>query len=234
MDSVARGVRFWQLVRLGVAGRAWASLLGVLGGDVGRARMACGRCERGRRCARRLTECRCSAALVIRWKARAAGVSREGGGLGEGSRGMQECGLRRSCCVASGNLCIWRYAGRANRWCLTRSGAWECEADGPSCGTFVLRMAVPEVRLIRPHMHGTSGLPGVHRSGRRAVVPSRSCVVWRRDMAQEVRLERPCFRSCSVGESGGWLGNNQKDGQELQVWFGHGKLSGSGSAFGNY
>ena len=31
MDSVARGVRFWQLVHLGVAGRAWASLLGVLG-----------------------------------------------------------------------------------------------------------------------------------------------------------------------------------------------------------
>ena len=48
-DSVARGVRFWQLVRLGVAGRAWASLLGVLGGGVGRARMACRRYERGRR-----------------------------------------------------------------------------------------------------------------------------------------------------------------------------------------
>ena len=34
MDSVARGVRFWQWVRLPLAGRAWASLLGVLGGDV--------------------------------------------------------------------------------------------------------------------------------------------------------------------------------------------------------
>ena len=31
MGSVARGVRFWQLARLGVAGRAWASLIGVLG-----------------------------------------------------------------------------------------------------------------------------------------------------------------------------------------------------------
>ena len=56
MDSVARGVRFWQLVRLGVAGRARASLLGVFGDDVGRARMACGRCECGRRCARRVTQ----------------------------------------------------------------------------------------------------------------------------------------------------------------------------------
>ena len=56
MDSVAGGVRFWQLVRLGVAGRAWASLLGVFGGDVGRARMACGRCECGRRSARHVTQ----------------------------------------------------------------------------------------------------------------------------------------------------------------------------------
>ena len=56
MDSVAGGVRVWQLVRLGVAGRAWASLLGVFGGDVGRARMACGRCECGRRCVRRVTQ----------------------------------------------------------------------------------------------------------------------------------------------------------------------------------
>ena len=31
MDSVARGVRFWQLARLGVGGRAWASLIGDLG-----------------------------------------------------------------------------------------------------------------------------------------------------------------------------------------------------------
>ena len=33
-----------------------ASLLGVFGGDVGRARMACGRWECGRRCARRVTQ----------------------------------------------------------------------------------------------------------------------------------------------------------------------------------
>ena len=56
MDSVARGVRFWQWVRLGVAGRAWASLLGVFRGGVGRAMMACGRCECRRRCARRVTQ----------------------------------------------------------------------------------------------------------------------------------------------------------------------------------
>ena len=52
-------------------------------------------------------------------------------------------------------------------------------------------------------------------------------------MAQEVRLERPGFTSCRVGESGGSLGNNQKDGREVQLWFGHGQLSGSGSAFGS-
>ena len=31
VDGVARGVGFWQLVRLGVAGRAWASLVADLG-----------------------------------------------------------------------------------------------------------------------------------------------------------------------------------------------------------
>ena len=56
VGSVARGVRFWQLARLGVGGRAWASLTGVFGGDVGRARMGCGRCECGRRSARRVTQ----------------------------------------------------------------------------------------------------------------------------------------------------------------------------------
>ena len=183
--------------------------------------------------ASRDTEGRCDAAFVIPWNARAAGVSREGGGLGGGSREMQECGLRRSCCVASHDLCFWRYAGRAGRWSLTRSGVWACDADGPSCGTFVSRVSEQEVRLNRPHTHGTSGLLGVHRSGRKGVVPRRFCVVWRRGMAQKVRLERPCFRSCSRGESGGWLGNNQRDGRESQVWFGHGELSGSGNAFGN-
>ena len=48
--------RFSQLARLGVAGRAWASLIGVFGDDVGRARMACGRCERGRPSARCVTQ----------------------------------------------------------------------------------------------------------------------------------------------------------------------------------
>ena len=31
MDNVARGFRLWQLVRLGVGGRAWTSVIGVLG-----------------------------------------------------------------------------------------------------------------------------------------------------------------------------------------------------------
>ena len=56
MDRVARGVRFWQTVRLGVAGHAWTSLLDVFGDDVGRARMAWRRCERCRRSARRVTQ----------------------------------------------------------------------------------------------------------------------------------------------------------------------------------
>ena len=49
----------------------------------------------------------------------------------------------------------------------------------------------------------------------------------------EVRLERPAFTCCRVGEGGGWLGNNQKDGREVQGWLGHGELSGSGSAVGS-
>ena len=40
------------------------------------------------------TEGRCDAAFGIPWKSNAAGVSREGGGLGEGITGRQECGLR--------------------------------------------------------------------------------------------------------------------------------------------
>ena len=146
---------------------------------------------------------------------------------------MQECGLRRSCCVASRNLCFWRYAGSAGSCCGARSIVWACEADGPSCGTFVLRPSEAEVRRKRPHMRGTSGLPGVCRSGRKGVVPRRLCVVWGRAMAQPVRLERPGIRRYRVGESGGWLGSNQKDGRELQLWFGHGELSGSGGAFGS-
>ena len=55
-------------------------------------------------------------------------------------------------------------------------------------------------------------------------------MVWGGGMAQKVRLERPGFTSCRVGEGGGWLGNNEKDRREVQVCFGHGQLSGSSSA----
>ena len=133
--------------------------------------------------------------------------------------------------------CVPQFMFLALRWrcgrllCGTRSGVWECEADGPSCGTFVLRTPEDNVGSKRPHIHGRSGLPGVHRSGRKGVVPRRLCVVWGSGMAQAVRLKRPCFRSRRVGESGGWLGNNQKDGREVQVCFGRGELSGSGSSF---
>ena len=86
--------------------------------------------------------------------------------------------MRRSCCAASRNLCFWRYARSAHSCCGARSGYWACEADGPACGTFILRTPEQHVRLMCPHMHGTSGLPGVHRSGRKGVVPRRCCVVW--------------------------------------------------------
>ena len=58
-------------------------------------------------------------------------------------------------------------------------------------------------------------------------------MIWGVAMAQALPLERPGFTSCRVGEGGGWLGNNPKDGREVQVWFGYGKLSGSNSAFGS-
>ena len=130
MGSVARGVRFWQLARLGVAGCAWASLLGVLGGDVGRVKMACGRCERGRRFARRLTQ--------------KVGMMRHSASHGNLGRqelvgrvvvwGREAGGGRSVICVGPVasrlNLCIWRYAESVGGCCGTRSGVWECEADG--------------------------------------------------------------------------------------------------------
>ena len=67
---------------------------------------------------------------------------------------MQECGLRRCCCVSSRYLCIWCYAESVGGCWGTRAGAWECEADGPSCGVFVLRVPEQAVRLMRPHVHG--------------------------------------------------------------------------------
>ena len=79
---------------------------------------------------------------------------------------------------------FWRYAEVVGGGWGTRSGDWACEADGPSCGTFVLRAPEQEVRLMRRHMHGTSGRPGVHRSGRKGVVPMRLCVVWGNGIAR--------------------------------------------------
>ena len=46
-------------------------------------------------------------------------------------------------------------------------------------------------------------------------------MVWEDQMAREVRLERPRFTSCRVGESGGWLGNNQKDRRECVLAMGN-------------
>ena len=52
-------------------------------------------------------------------------------------------------------------------------------------------------------------------------------------MAQAVRLERPVFRFCRVGEGDGWLGNVLLDRRKVHVCSGHGERSGSGSAFGS-
>ena len=201
---------------------------------MGRARMACWRCECGRRCARRVTQ----AVGVMQHSAFRGTLGRQElvGKVvvwGRGSGRRQECGLCWFCCVASRNLWFWRYAESVGGCCLTSSGVWECEADGSSCGTFMLRTPEQPVFLERPHRRGTSALPDVCRSGRKGVVPRRLSVVWGGQMAQKVRLEKPGFTSCYGGEGGGWLSNNQKDGRELQVWFGRGELSGSGSAFGS-
>ena len=113
MDSVARGIRFWQLVRLGVGGRAWASLICVVGGDVGRARMACRRCDCGRHCAMRLTQKVCvmqQSAFrgILGWQELVGKVMVWGREAGEG----RECGLR---------FALWlgfrRYAGSLGSCC---------------------------------------------------------------------------------------------------------------------
>ena len=126
---------------------------------------------------------------------------------------------------------FWRYAESVGGCRGARSGDWECEADGPSCGTFALRAPEQKVRLTGWRMRlCSSRRPSQWSEGRGSKAVVRGLGKWH---CAEARLERPCFRSCRAGESGGWVGNNQKDGREVQVWFGHGDLSGSGSAFGS-
>ena len=209
--SVARGVRFWQFVRLGVAGRAWASLLGVLGGDVGRARMACGRCECGRRSGRRVTQ----KVGVMQHSAfrgtlgrqdatrepPAWRVSREGVGLGRGSRGMQVCGLHR--------------VPEVTRWALrwkcglllrgARPGVWECEADGPSRGTFVVRTpgagsASDGLVYARPRFQE------MHRSCRRQELVGK-VLVWVREAGGCRSVGCVVSRRLSFGRYAGNLGS---------------------------
>ena len=117
MGSVARGVRFWQLVRLGVAGRAWASLLGVFGGVVGRTRMACGRCERGRRSARRVTQ---AVGVVQHWSFRGKVGRQEL--VGKVVWVREAGGCRGVVCVghvaSRPAVCaFWRYVGSAGGCC---------------------------------------------------------------------------------------------------------------------
>ena len=80
-------------------------------------------------------------------------------------------------------------------------------------------------------MHGSSSKESTAVVGKAWV---QLCVVWGSGGA-EVRLERPGSTSCRVGESGGWLGNVLLDRREVphHLWFGHGELSGVGSAFGS-
>ena len=114
-------------------------------------------------------------------------------------------------CIASRNLCFWHYAGSAGGCWGTRSGVWECEADGPSCGTFVLRTPEQQVRLTRPHMHGCASRSPSH--GRKAVVPRRLCVVcgsgmarrciWRDWASRPVVLERELVGLATTRRTGG-------------------------------
>ena len=90
----------------------------------------------------------------------------------------------------------------------------------------------PSRKCVLGPCEWAAALPGVHCTGRKGMAPKGLCVVWGIGMAQKVRLKRPGFTSCRAGESGGWIGNNRKDGREVQVCCGHGQLSGSGSAFG--
>ena len=235
VDSVARGVRFWQLVRLGVAGRGWASLLGVLGGDVGRARMACGRQKCGRRCACRVTQ---KVGVVQRSAPR--------GTLGRQDLvgkamvwGWEAGGGSSVVCVGSVasrpaiyafrvTLEVWAVVaglGRAfGRVRLTErlAARFCCVRRNSKCISCA---------LICTARRG-SRRPSQWSEGRGPKAVVRGLGKWH---CAEVRLERSRFGSRRVGESGGWLGNaqQQQDGREVQVWFGHGELSGSDSAFGS-
>ena len=127
---------------------------------------------------------------------------------------------------------FWRYARRAGRLSLTRSGYWQCEADAAACNKDLLCTPGAGSAFDGPACARLL-FQGVRRSGRKDAVPRRSCVVWGGQMAQVVRLERQESTSCRVGEGGGWLGNVRLHRREVQMWFGHGQLSGAGSAFGS-
>ena len=133
MDRTARGVRFSQLVRLRVAGRAWPSLIGVVWGDVGRKRMACRRCEWGRRSGRRVTQ----KVGVIQHSASRGNLGRQElagrvvvwGRESRGGRSVVCVGLRLRRVPQFMFLALLQRCGRLlGHWV----GVWECEADGPA------------------------------------------------------------------------------------------------------
>ena len=133
MDSVARGVRFWQLVRLGVGGRAWASLICVFGGDVGRAGMSCWR-----------SDYRGFGALLA---SRGTCVTTFRGGLWRQELvgnvllwGREAGGGRSVVCIPPRGLRFRRFAKTLGGCCGTRSAVWACEPDGPSCNKDLMRM----------------------------------------------------------------------------------------------
>ena len=106
--------------------------------------MACGRCECGRRSARRVIQ---KVGVVQHWSfcgklgwqelvGKVVVWGREAGGGGNGNAVCIGPVASRPAVNA-----FWRHAGSAGRWSLTRSGVWECEADGPACNKDLLRTA---------------------------------------------------------------------------------------------
>lgn len=111
--------------------------------------------------------------------------------------------------------------------CGTRAGDWGCEAERPSCGTFAVR--TPGAGSASDGLVYAAPLfQRIQRSCRSPVVPRRPSLIWGRDMAQEVRLERPACTSCRVGPDDGCLGNAILDRQEVHVYLGHGEIGGTG------
>ena len=141
----------------------------------------------------RETEGRCGAAFVTPWKARVAGVSREGGGLGMESRGMQECGLVGP--VAS-RLAVYAFGVTLKVWTVV-AGLALAFGNMRLTGRLAARLwcVCPSRKCVCRALIWTANLAGTHRSGRGGVFPRRLCVggvagdvLWRRSALGETML----------------------------------------------